>query len=160
MDTAFILMHRLGGPPDTSKEGPHQQLTECATSELWSELVSTCFEIEGVSPGRSTISMPDSKALLLKNLPKEHGPWSLAVEGWVEPVHIHGVLDTSIHAVLPPLRAAEVIAKGWGEKHPYADFDTQLMIYAPRDQVELRVIAQLVNESVDFAQSQFLEKSN
>ena len=93
---------------------------------------SACFEIEGVSPGRSTVSMPDSKALLLKNLPKEHGPWSLTVEGWIEPAHVHGVLDTSIHAVLPP----------------------------PRDEVELRVIAQLVKESVDFAQSQFLEKSN
>ena len=51
MDTAFILVHRLGGPPETSKEGAHQQLAECATPEMWSELVLACFEIEGVSPG-------------------------------------------------------------------------------------------------------------
>jgi hypothetical protein len=104
-----------------------------------------------VKQGHSRVSMADSMAALMAGLAQEHGAWSLATEGAVEVFHIHGVKDTSIHAVLPPDRAREVIEKGWGEPHTYADFETQLMLYAPRDEDEIEVIAGLLRESAAFA---------
>jgi hypothetical protein len=99
--------------------------------------------------------MADSMAGLVFGLPKEHGAWSLATLGPIEAFHIHGVTDTSIHAVLPSERAKEVIDKGWGEPHTYADFDTQIMLYAPRNPNETDLLVGLLTESVAFAKSSF-----
>ena len=153
MTSVQELRDRAGERPDTSKEGPHAQLTQNASPSVWGEFVAKAFAIEGITQGHSTVSMADSMAGLLLDLPKEHGAWSLAVEGRVEPFHIHGVKDTSIHAVLPPARAKEVCNKGWGEPHTYADFETQIMIYAPRNEEEIDVIVGLLEESVLFART-------
>jgi len=95
--------------------------------------------------------MADSMAGLLLDAENNHGPWSLATDGNIEAFHIHGVTDTGIHAVLPSMRAKVVIEKGWGEPHTYADFDTQIMFYAPRDEDEIDLIVGLLGESVHFA---------
>ena len=110
--------------------------------------------IDHVSEGRSSISMADSRALLLPELAREHGEWSLATSGSIEPAHVHGVTDTSVHLCLPVERAREVCATGWGEPHPYADYETQMMVYAPRDAGELNVVLGLIRESVAFALGQ------
>lgn len=151
MKTNTELPFRAGDRPETSKEGPHSQRTQNASPAIWGQLVAKAFAIRGVVQGHSRVSMADSMAGLLADLPQEHGPWSLATDGPVEVFHIHGVKDTSIHAVLPPSRSHKVVEKGWGEPHTYADFDTQIMIYAPRDLAELDVIAGLLAESADFA---------
>ena len=147
------LPTRSGERPETSKQGPHSQLTQNATPAIWGQLVAKAFSIPGVKQGHSRVSMADSMAGLLLDLPNEHGAWSLAADGPIEAFHIHGVKDTSIHAVLPSVRAKEVIEKGWGEPHTYVDFDTQIMIYAPRDVHEIEVIAGLLRESTDFGTS-------
>lgn len=151
MMKSSVLPRRSGERPQTSKEGPHAQLTQNASPSHWGELVAKAFAIAEVRQGHSSVSMADSMAGLLVDRPKEHGAWSLAATGWVEPFHIHGVKDTSIHAVLPVERAKEVVAKGWGEPHTYADFETQIMIYAPRNESEIELIAGLLEESVEFA---------
>ena len=112
--------------------------------------------VDGVVQGHSTVSMADSMAGIMLDLPREHGVWSLAIQGPVEPFHIHGVTDTSIHIALPSERAVEVISQRWGEVHPYADFDTQIMLYAPRSNDEIDMIVGLVVESVEFARSSLL----
>jgi len=151
MDIAAYLPAREGDRPETSKTGPHSQLTQNATPAVWGELVFAAFAIDTVSQGHSRVSMADSMAGLLLDLPKVHGAWSLATEGAIEAFHIHGVTDTSIHAVLPAERAAEVIALAWGEPHTYADFSTQIMLYAPRNAFETQLILGLLRESVNFA---------
>lgn len=149
------LRERAGERPVTSLAGPHAQLTQNASPSIWGELVAKAFSIAGITQGHSTVSMATSMAGLLLDVPKEHGAWSLAVEGRVEAFHIHGVTDTSIHAVLPSARAKEVCDKGWGEPHTYADFDTQIMIYGPRNGEEVEVIVGLLEESVQFARASF-----
>jgi hypothetical protein len=156
MNTFPTLSKRPGTPPHTSKLGPHSQLTELASPSLWGELVAKAFAIEGIRQGHSTVSMADSMAALLLDLPQQHGPWSLAIEGFVEPFHIHGVSDTSIHAVLPGDLAVEVLTKGWGEAHTFAEFDTQVMIYAPRNSEELLAVVELLMASVTFARESVL----
>jgi phospholipase/carboxylesterase len=69
----------------------------------------------------------------------------------LEPVHLHGVFDTSLHLCLPVDRAREVCALGWGEPHRYADHDTEIMVYGPRDRAELVSVIELVRESIAFA---------
>jgi hypothetical protein len=150
------LPFRQGERPSTSNVGPHSQLTLNASPAIWGQLVAKAFSIQGVTQGHSRVSMADSMAGLLVGLPQEHGPWSLATEGPVEVFHIHGVKDTSIHAVLPSDRAREVVDKGWGEPHTYADFETQVMLFAPRDLDEIQVIAGLLAEGVHFANSNFI----
>jgi hypothetical protein len=151
MSTRPRLINRTDARPLTAKTGPHRHLSEQAPPSLWGELVAMAFAIDGVRQGHSTVSMADSMAALLPDLPQNHGPWSLAVGGYVEPFHIHGVRDTSIHAVLPSDLAAEVVVKRWGEAHTYAEFDTQVMIYAPRNSEELIPVLELLKASVAFA---------
>ena len=157
MSTVANLPTRYGDRPETSKEGPHSQRTQNASPSIWGELVAKAFAIEGVTQGHSRVSMADSMAGLVVGLPKEHGAWSLATDGPIEAFHIHGVTDTSIHAVLPSEIAMEVIKKGWGEPHTYADFDTQIMLYAPRTHEEIEVIVALLTKSVALAKSSFAD---
>jgi len=78
---------------------------------------------------------------------------SLSPAAPLESVHIHGVTDTSIHLCLPVERANEVCDLGWGEIHPFGDFGTEIMVYGPRDQIELKVILSIIEESLKFART-------
>jgi len=76
---------------------------------------------------------------------------SLAPGQRLEPVHLHGVDDTSTHLVLPPVRGAQLVELGWAEPHQYAEFDTEFMIYGPRDEAELDDVLSVIVESIAFA---------
>jgi hypothetical protein len=78
---------------------------------------------------------------------------SLAPKQRLEPVHIHGVSDTSLHLCLPVSRGKELTAQGWAEPHQYEDFGTEFMIYGPRTEEELGIVVSIVHESLDFARS-------
>lgn len=147
------LPRRLGLRPETSTTGPHRQLTQRATPELWARLVLRSVSIEGVCEGRSSVSLPDSRALLLLGMPSRHDERSLAVSGPIEPVHLRSVADTSVHLCLPAARAREACEALRGEPHPYADYETQLMLYGPRDAAELELIYGLIVESIAFART-------
>lgn len=88
--------------------------------------------------GQKTVSAPET---------------SLSPREPLEPVHIHGVTDTSAHLCLPFERAHAVCELGWGEVHPYGDFGTEIMVYGPRDEEELEVILSIIEESLKFARS-------
>lgn len=69
-----------------------------------------------------------------------------------EVAHIHPT-DGSMHMIFSPSDATTVITKGWGERHPLAGVrpalpDTYLLIYAPRDEVDLRVLQQLLKAAI------------
>jgi phospholipase/carboxylesterase len=63
--------------------------------------------------------------------------------------------DGSLHLTLPPDTAGQAIGRGWAELHPLARTgrlpETLVMIYGPRDNVELEMIWQLVLSSYAFA---------
>ena len=69
----------------------------------------------------------------------------------LEPVHIHGVRDTSIHLCLPRDRVDDVIAAGWGEEHPYGDWRSEIMVYGPRSDDEVETVLALIEESLSWA---------
>jgi phospholipase/carboxylesterase len=146
------LQPRPGVRPKTTNSGPHSQLDQQSTPELWGRLVYEVFALPGVVEGRSGASVVSSRAVLLEDLLDAHAPdASLAQQAPLEPAHLHGVTDTSIHLCLPPERATEVCELGWGEPHGYAGHDTEIMLYGPRDDPELRIALSLIQESITFA---------
>lgn len=150
---------RDGPRPETSTDGPHRQLSQQSTPALWGRLVARTFGLPLVVEGHSSVSPASSRAVLfaagLELLVPET---SLAPRGNpVEPVHLHGVDDTSIHLCLPPDRAALSCSRGWGEPHQYAEFGTEIMVYGPRDEPELEFVVGLIAESVQWAHESNVE---
>ena len=76
---------------------------------------------------------------------------SLAPGKRLEPAHLHGVDDTSLHLCLPAERGRQLTILGWAEPHQYEDFGTEFMVYGPRSADELEVVVSIVEESLDFA---------
>lgn len=146
------LKQRSGSRPTTSSQGPHRQLDQQATPELWGRLVAEVFKLPHTLEGRSQVSPASSRAVLFDDLQKVADPTtSLAPAPPLEPAHLHGVTDTSTHLCLPVDRARQVCALGWGEPHAYADHNTEVMIYGPRNAQELQVILGLIEESLNTA---------
>ena len=150
----MILQPRPGERPTVSTEGPQTQLTQIASPELWGRLVAAVFDIRSTVEGHSQVSPASSRAVFLEDMPAERAPeTSLAPKQRLEPVHIHGVSDTSLHLCLPASRGKELTGQGWAEPHQYEDFGTEFMIYGPRTEEELEIVLSIVHESLDFARS-------
>ncbi len=143
---------RSGVKPETSAAGPHSQLTQQSSAIFWNALVERTKLIPNVMHGVSSVSPRTSIALLFDDLTAISLPESsLSSKAPLEPVHIHGPHDTSLHLCLPLDRAQEVCELGWGEPHQFADFGTQIMIYGPRDELELETVLGFIQESLAFA---------
>jgi hypothetical protein len=145
---------RPGTRPATSDQGPHRQLDQKASPALWGELVAQTFALPDVIEAHSQVSPVDSRAVFLADQPVERAPeTSLAPGKHLEPVHLHGVRDTSVHLVLPADRGARLVELGWAEPHQFADFGTEFMIYAPRTEAEIAIVLSIIQESIAFARS-------
>jgi hypothetical protein len=68
--------------------------------------------------------------------------------------HIH-MFDGSMHIILSPSDTKEVIEKGWGELHGLAGqgraAKTYMMIYSPRDEIELEITKQILMAAVRYS---------
>ena len=116
-------------------------------------MAAALFSLPHVIEGHSAVSPASSRALFLNDLLVPRIPeTSLAPPTErLEPVHLHGVSDTSLHLCLPRDRALEVCASGWGEPHHYAGHESEIMVYGPRDRDELETVLGIVRESLAFA---------
>jgi Family of unknown function (DUF5519) len=70
-----------------------------------------------------------------------------------ETAHIHPH-DGSMHMILSAADAASVLDAGWGERHPLAGVlpelpGTYIYVYPPRDEVELAIVAQLLDAAIE-----------
>jgi luciferase-like monooxygenase len=150
------LPPRSGDRPKTGPEIPHQQLSQNAPLPLQEELWQRMTRLEGVHPGRSYVSLPDTRALHLD--PRlASGPRDAFFAG-TEFAHLHGPSDGSLHLMLPVSVASDAIEKGWSELHPVARRGaappTLVMLYGPRDEAELETVWQLVQTSYAFARGE------
>lgn len=117
------------------------------------ELARRVFSLPGVEERPSLISVPGARALWLsESLPA--GPPEAFMVGR-EFAHLHPLPDLSLHAMLPPALAEEAISAGWAELHPVARLGLlrsgAVMLYAPRDDGERKVVEGLVEAAYDFA---------
>jgi phospholipase/carboxylesterase len=72
--------------------------------------------------------------------------------------HLHPPYDGSLHLALPPALAADVLAKQWGVAHPLAGLRVtpgMVMVFGPRDEAELEVVAAIVATSHAWATGAF-----
>lgn len=143
---------RRGVRPQVSSSGPQRQLTQRSSPELWGRLVYEATRLPHVREGLSAVSPSDSRALLVAYRDAPAVPEATLAPGApLEPAHLHGVHDTSVHLVLPRPRAVKVCADGWAIPHQYGDFGTEVLVYGPRDVEELAVVLGLIEESIRFA---------
>src|ERR1019366_4603954 len=103
------LLQRKGARPTTAESGPHAQLTDKWSPEIWNSLISEALNFPHVIEGRSSVSMATTRALLFDDKTTILNPeTSLSPHEPLEPVHIHDVTDTSLHMCLPKERTEEV----------------------------------------------------
>ena len=77
--------------------------------------------------------------------------------------HIHPS-DSSMHMILGPSDAVAAIECGWAELHGLAGIAvglpvTYLMVYAPRDETDLVVVAELLDTAIKYAMQRDGERS-
>lgn len=160
------LEPRRGERPATGPSVPHVQLDQPGPPEIHRSLrdwMPAAFP--GVRAGASEISDPVKAAEFLAGvapgtpLPAdaEEG-WALFLDGSAPPpgvrlmppsgvrefAHLHP--DGSLHLVLSSVDEEELVAKGWGERHPLHGPEIPVvMLYAPRDEEELVVAREVVS---------------
>lgn len=82
--------------------------------------------------------------------------WIVRARG--EVAHVHST-QGSLHVVADPADVAEIIGRGWGERHPLSGRpliglpDSYLLLYAPRDADDQRVVEHIVDQVVRAAWS-------
>ena len=143
------LPKRSGSRPRTTSTNPHTQLEQNPEREVVEELARRVFALPDVEERPSAISVPGARALWLREDVPAGPPEAFVIER--EFAHIHPMPDGSLHAALPPEVAREAVEKGWAEQHPAARMGRMpqnvVMIYAPRDEKEIEVVAGLVAEA-------------
>jgi len=152
-----ILPPRAGPRPATSPGIPHAQLDQQPTDpRIHATLAARVFALPGVAERPSGISVPGARALVLDPV-LAAGPSDAFLVGR-EFAHLHPWPDHSLHLCLPERLADAVCRAGWAEWHPFVADGllprTVVLVYAPRDEGELRVVARLVEASYHFALGQ------
>lgn len=148
------LPTRAGPRPTTFPDMPHQQLDQQPTDlGIRQALAERVFALPGVSEAPSGISVPGARALVL-DPSWDTGPDEAFFVGG-EFAHLHPGPDYSLHLALPEWLATEACRTGWAEPHPAIAAGllppTIVMVYAPRNQHELEIVAGLVEASYRFA---------
>ncbi|KAF2767951.1 hypothetical protein EJ03DRAFT_252046, partial [Teratosphaeria nubilosa] len=146
------LPKREAPRPCTRGIAPHRQVTQKASPEVFERLRAKIEEM-----GRSEQGLEIETSCFEK-----HGtglfaamPAKRTCGG--EIVHAHPS-DGSMHMTLHPVDAKEVLAAGWGERHPIARggfFErfvpgNFVMIYAPRSEEEVEIVLKIVRAGVWF----------
>jgi hypothetical protein len=142
----YLDAKRGGAKPRTTTTNPHTQLDQNAPPELQERLFALARALPGVVVGESLVSVPGARAF---HLPGCEHPAAFMIER--EFAHLHPRDDGSLHMALPPAIVESVIDNGWAEYHPLAGQHglprNIVMVYGPRDDAELEIVAELVRAS-------------
>ncbi|GAA2145482.1 hypothetical protein GCM10009844_20250 [Nocardioides koreensis] len=146
------LPDRAGRRPEVSWQIPQQQLSDTSPAAIQERLFARSSSLAGVTSGPSRISVPGARGLVLGGAagPDE----AFLVPEVREFAHLHPEYDGSLHLALPPAQAADLVAHGWGTPHPWAGSRLTLgftMVFGPRDEEELEVVAGIVSASHAYA---------
>jgi hypothetical protein len=149
----LTLPARSGEKPKTNYGLPHEQLNQNPPPEIYQNLKNRAFDLPFVERRPSIISVPGAEALWLQK-EEGHGCAEAFMRG-NEFAHVHPSYDGSMHMMLPGDLVSEVLEQGWGESHPLVPRGqapiSLVMIFGPRDKMELEVTMSLIGESYRFA---------
>ena len=144
----YLDSKRAGARPRTTKTNPHTQLDQNAPPALQEKVFARARALANVVVGPSLVSVPGARAFHLPAC-TQAAPGGFMIEH--EFAHLHPADDGSLHMALPPDIVDRVIDNGWAERHPLAGkygLPTNIvMVYGPRDDAELDVVAALVTAS-------------
>jgi phospholipase/carboxylesterase len=144
----YVDTKRAGVRPRTTPTNPHTQLDQNAPRPLQERIFSAARGLPGVVVGPSHVSVPGARAF---HLPACAHPTDAGFMIEHEFAHLHPPSDGSLHMSLPPGIVQSVVDNGWAEYHPLAGKhglpSNIVMVYGPRDEVELEVVLALVRAS-------------
>ena len=153
------LLPRHGPRPALGRHPiPHRQTNQIPPRHIVDAVESAILEIHADYPSstelRTSVLMKTGVALFVLPAAASAGPGPARGEL----AHVHAsreAADGSLHVILAPRDCAEVIDKGWGERHPCAGAlggrllpAEYLMVYAPRDRAEVAVVRGIVEAAV------------
>ncbi|MFI9082272.1 phospholipase [Streptomyces sioyaensis] len=156
IDPAAPQLPHRGAPPLVTAPSPghafpHQQLTQNAPPSLQEELYARAAALPGVRVADSYVSVPGSRAFHL-DPDLANGPAD-AYQSETEFAHLHPAGDGSLHMTLPPAVYHEAQEKEWGQPHPISG---TMLVFGPRDTVELEIVWQMLLTSYRFAVGEWL----
>ncbi|KAI6372243.1 hypothetical protein MCOR25_003762 [Pyricularia grisea] len=148
------LPYRPGPRPLVAGLAPQRQLDQWGPVRC-AEQLKTAIE-------RATVQFPQLLGTATSSIEK-HGFALFArhpvnVHGNGEVAHVHSS-DKSLHLNLHPDDIKEVLQRGWGQRHPLGFGSirgwvespvpsTFVMIYAPRDETDLRIVCKIVEAAI------------
>ncbi len=154
------LPERSGPHTHTSGTVPHVQIGVESVTTVNDELFRRAFALPGVEDRPTIVSLPGAREMWLSDDISLAHPE--AIVSGREFAHIHP--DGSLHAPLPYERALEVVEKGWGERHPWADerdgWDGLVILFTPQSMAELDIIFQLIVESYNHVTGRTIQASD
>jgi hypothetical protein len=148
----YALPRRFGPRPRSGARLPFRPLDQFPPAGLAGQLHRLCLELPGVRIRQSRFADPQSRALWLAGSSLE-GPPEAFIDGR-EFCHLHEPPGGSIHLTLPPAEVEGVVARGWAERHPIHHLGLHpalVLVYAPRDPLELEIVFSLIAHSWRFA---------
>jgi hypothetical protein len=148
----YRLPGRFGPRPRVSDALPFRQADQFPSADVLQRLLERCVQIPGVRSRQSRFATPQSRALYLAD-PAPNGPPEAFIDGR-EFCHLHAPPEGSLHLTLPGDVVEQLTALGWVMRHPVHQlglFQNLVLVYAPRNAVELDVVVNLVGHSCRFA---------
>jgi hypothetical protein len=158
-----MLTKRLGEPPITGEQPPHLQFSDQSPRSLYEKmaqwaLVDLPAQIPFIRKHPTLISIPTSQALWLDESKPAGRDAFMPPHGSREFAHLHA--DGSWHLVVSEDMVELILEAGWGERHPWYDRGVlEVMVYAPRNEEELKIVKQLVMGSIEHAANESLDAS-
>ncbi|ROW11609.1 hypothetical protein VMCG_01336 [Cytospora schulzeri] len=158
------LPYRPGPRPTVAGLAPQRQLDQHGAAAAFAALKEALSRLASRQPGRfgtATSCIEKHGFALFARHP-------VNVCGNGEVCHIHNS-DRSMHMNLHPDDIAEVLAKGWGQRHPMAWGrggaggggagtswmtprsplpETFVLVYAPRDESDLQVVCKIIEAAI------------
>ncbi|KAJ9142067.1 hypothetical protein NKR23_g7416 [Pleurostoma richardsiae] len=145
------LPYRPGPRPTVAGLAPQRQLNQAGSVPCFDATKRALGELAARDPnkfGTATSCLEKHGFALFARHP-------VNVCGNGEVCHIHNS-DKSMHMNLHPDDIKEVLQKGWGQRHPMAWTgwvhtpvpSTFVMVYAPRDETDLRIVAKIIESAI------------
>ena len=144
------LLQRAGPRPQTSEGIPHRQLDQNPDPSVYALVATRWGDMPGTVQGPSGVSVPGARALFL--LPCDVCNERYGFMHGREFAHLHPAGDGSFHMALAPDDLQCVLARGWGELHPWVPSGRVLpnvaMVFAPRDELEAQLVLDIAAASM------------
>ena len=155
LSTLQRIPNRPGPSPTATFEIPHQQLNQPAPIIVQEELITAVAALPNVLLWESPDSLPGAIGWILGESLDTDEKGDLIAGS--EFGHQHRNEVGSMHLSLPTAASQIVLEKGWAVLHPFSTVIhgsravDYLLVYAPRDNEDLKIVWLIVQASYAFA---------